>query len=631
MIAPVQPLPKGRHHPVWVPRTLDRDVDVVHVPREAQAQPVVLHTVEYLSRPKPIATTQQRRRPVYAAYKLSLFDIVACNRASDRNGATPRGTQCGTRYRMTDPLTSGAVSYAVNIAARASAFAAKKLANRRQLAVDPASVERRIISLARIKTLLSHSLAVDLGDIFIVPEVQSTHSDDEKPMRKHLRSLAEDLSYDGHYLFTGLAGQGKSVLLRWLAVQVWADHESDRLPVLIELRRLNTATNLEVLIRHELDLYGVPEDASVSSFLQDHNVVLMLDGFDEVDIDRREPLRTWMEKLLLRSPSICLIVSSRPELQIETTPAELKRFVLSPLKCGDLGRALDRVCRGSDSESIPRIKDALRHSMVSEILVNPMMLTLLVFKFRYSAEVPQLVTDFYEDLFELLVSRHDSMKGLRRERPAQVAHDQSVRLILEAACFDLRRESSSSAFRRSVLEEAFNRACMRVINENRGSDCLRDVCETTTLIVRDGDTYQFLHKSILEFFSARYVSRLREKARCRFYQVASGRLGHFLGELRFLRALDPVGYDEYCLLPRLDAALGGEAETREPSTLELAALVSIGEQDLVALDQALAAPSRYSAIGSDSVLEEMQEAQERCLRRLELAKQREAVIDSLPL
>jgi hypothetical protein len=84
-----------------------------------------------------------------------------------------------------------------------------------------------------------------------------------------------------------------------------------------------------------------------------------------------------------------------------------------------------------------------------------------------------------------------------------------------------------------------------------------DVVKITCLLVKDGSEYQFLHKSIQEYFAARYIRRLPEEKAQEFYQrilESPSRIAQLSHSIDFLYDIDSYRAYKYFALPSLTAA-----------------------------------------------------------------------------
>ena len=93
--------------------------------------------------------------------------------------------------------------------------------------------------------------------------------------------------------------------------------------------------------------------------------------------------------------------------------------------------------------------------------------------------------------------------------------------------------------------------------------CFSDITKITCLLVKDGIEYQFLHKSIQEYFSARFIRRLPEEKAQEFFRKileSPTRIEEFRRQLYFLYEIDSYRAYKYFALPSLDLAFSSDKE-----------------------------------------------------------------------
>jgi hypothetical protein len=85
-----------------------------------------------------------------------------------------------------------------------------------------------------------------------------------------------------------------------------------------------------------------------------------------------------------------------------------------------------------------------------------------------------------------------------------------------------------------------------------------DVTKITCLLVRDGSEYQFLHKSIQEYFSAGYIKRLPEDKAKDFYGrilISPHRITQLFQSILFLCDIDSYRAYKFFMLPGLSLSI----------------------------------------------------------------------------
>lgn len=213
----------------------------------------------------------------------------------------------------------------------------------------------------------------------------------------------------------GTAGQGKSILLRYLAGK---ELKTGKLiPIFIELRKISDKNDIEDLIINAIKELGIGVDSRDLEHIYSCNkFALLLDGFDEIPENKVKDTISYIENIISQHYSQLIIITSRPESDIQNVPL-LTVYKLSTLKPSDFQPMLNRFF-SDDPESVSDIISSIHKNKtgVAELITTPLLLTLLTITYKSCNRIPEQVHEFYDNLFSLLVNRHDSTKpGFRRE------------------------------------------------------------------------------------------------------------------------------------------------------------------------------------------------------------------------
>lgn len=440
-----------------------------------------------------------------------------------------------------EPATAFVLSVGSTLTAKGISWAAERLSESACAAFDPKQAERRLNQIRRVKTILHNESPIDLVDFYFVPSAIVPGR--KKP--KKLRALS-DLPKKHSYVVVGLAGQGKSLLLRFFAIQLLAE-STKTVPVFVELRRLNQLPDLRSAVLEEIESLGVSE-TNLERFLSEHDVVLLLDGFDETPEGSRHGLQVEIQRLLGRFDRLQVVMTSRPDNSAEFNPS-LHVVELQTVKPAEVPVLVRRLCVGDDADNAETIISALKGNVVEFLLTSPLMAALLVFRFRNDPTVPSTIVALYKGLFEFMFAHRDKWKSLKRERLSKCDLD-GIESVLNHASFILRCAADGNIFSRELITKAFSEAANAEDLGDSGYSILTDIQMISNLIVRDGQHYEYLHKTLLEFFSAQYIASRSAEARREFYDTCPPL--HWRMELTFLRRLDEVAYAKMVLLPRIE-------------------------------------------------------------------------------
>jgi predicted NACHT family NTPase len=309
-----------------------------------------------------------------------------------------------------------------------------------------------------------------------------------------LESLAE-LPENGKIVVQGTAGQGKSILLRYLTGTEL--RKSVRLPIFVELRKISDTKSLIDLILDNLNEMGLAINAEELPYLFDTGkCVLLLDAFDEIPEAKTTEVITLIEDLRNKHHNLFVLLSSRPGAGIQKV-SYMRVFDIAELQSDDFESLLCQLFPDS-RDNVEAILKAIENSetQIKELLTTPLLLTMLVFIYKSYNDIPKTLSEFYEKLFYILSSRHDATKpGFRREFATQLPESELAKLF-DAFCFFCMKAKKSSLKREEAIDlvcEAKQYAEKDDVNEQ---DFLKDITKVTCLLVEEGFEYHFIHKTI---------------------------------------------------------------------------------------------------------------------------------------
>ncbi|MDE0490562.1 NACHT domain-containing protein [Psychrobacter sp. A3] len=175
----------------------------------------------------------------------------------------------------------------------------------------------KIIKVTKVKTIYKGDDSIDLHEFYIPTRIESITTS-----IKFVTDIGEQ-----SMVLEGTVGQGKSIFMRYLTSQ--EAKKGQRIPLFYELRRLDdndTLTNaLSKQINNWINEFEVSDFDRVA---KTGDLVIFLDGFDEVPHDKVKNLLNEIEGWCERYPKMQIIISSRPEADIQRSNY-LKVFKLS--------------------------------------------------------------------------------------------------------------------------------------------------------------------------------------------------------------------------------------------------------------------------------------------------------------
>ena len=410
---------------------------------------------------------------------------------------------------------------------------------------------RKIKNVRMVKTIFQPEKAIDLARFYCPSKMKIGKE------RRTINDISE-LNSGGKVVVKGTVGQGKSIFFRYLASREMMKGES--IPIFVELRRVKRGENLIDHLIEEAQTLGLKElDKGTFEWLEEQGkVVLLLDGFDEVPEDMRIGLITEIERFVKKHDNMKVLVSSRPNSGIETSP--LFRVVEMGLLEGEEYKEVIKKMANDDKMAAEIIKGVEESKgNIRKLLTTPLMVALLMVHYRIEQTVPENSIAFYENLFGLLVRRHDKSKaGYVRPRKAGLG-DNVLEELFNGICF-LARKDQKGAFIFNDLV-GYAESTGKLLNiKCEGQSVIEDIIQITCLILEEAGECKFIHRSVQEYHAACFVKQQPDETARKFYENVQKLWREWEEELNFLQLKDKYRYLKLFFIPDMVSLMTGAWE-----------------------------------------------------------------------
>lgn len=300
------------------------------------------------------------------------------------------------------------------------------------------------------------------------------------------------------------AGMGKSTFSKFVVASLL--YKSQRIPLLFELRKINQALDLVENLAKELDFPGNKFDRGLFyKLLELGKFYVILDGFDEVDLDYQEALSNQIQELSLKGGDNILILTSRPQ---DTLPdivnSETFRFLpFNQLQAKSLLERYDTISGLDVGKNLFEQID----SVPTKFIESPLLVSLLYRTFGVNKSIADRICTFYDEIYHALYKGHDliNKNGYGREKKSNLDFE-DFRKLLRAMCYYmmLNRKTSFESWSEATMfiEKAI---VISSIEPSSPSKFLDDLLVSVPLMHRDGNEIKFFHKTLLEYFTAEYL------------------------------------------------------------------------------------------------------------------------------
>lgn len=365
-------------------------------------------------------------------------------------------------------------------------------------------VKENVERFSAVKTIISSSTPIAFSSLYVnlyLSRAGDNQRDDD---------FITKIETCRYVVFTATAGSGKSMLMRYLYLR-FLEVQTERLPIFVDLRELNdhpTASLTDHIRSKIADYIEDFSDSQLKYTFETGRAILFLDGFDEVDHDRRKEREIQINELAARFRDLWIFVSSRPA---DTFASWQKFHVYSvdPLSLQQVERLIYNIPYDEDAKSI--FKKKLSEGLFNthqQFLTNPLLAIMMLITLEQFAEVPAKIHLFYEYAFEALFGRHDATKaGFQRKRHTALPLDDFKRLFSYFCMITYARQIKSFSSEQSL--EFIQRAITASQIDVNKSLFRHDLVESTCMLILDGLDYTFSHRSFQEYFSAYFMSRVK--------------------------------------------------------------------------------------------------------------------------
>ena len=426
-----------------------------------------------------------------------------------------------------------------------------------------------------VKTIWQIDKEVNLNEFYYPTTIEIFR---KRVVLHNLDSFPEN----GKIVIQGTAGQGKSILMRYLTST--ALKEAKTFPIFAELRKISEKKDLIRIIQESLSDLGIKVDNDeLNSLLATGKCTLLLDAFDEIQEKFVTDVISTIESWCNSHYQLPIIISSRPNSEIQKV-AYFKVFNICPLQVSDYEPLLNKFfpSTGTENTVVNSIIKAIHNSetQISQVVTTPLLLTLLVIIYKSYNQIPNNLSEFYSKLFEILCFRHDATKpGFSREFLTGLTESELEKLF-DAFCFCCMKSQKNSLNRSDAItgiKEAISLTDLNSVNSDR---FLRDITKVTCLMIEEGFEYHFIHKSIREFHAAHFIKEHGNlELKKAFYEHVISNPFQYMQELNFLSSIDTFNYNKFFFIPHTKSVIEAyqfDVETKEFKT-DLLQLISSAE------------------------------------------------------
>lgn len=303
------------------------------------------------------------------------------------------------------------------------------------------------------------------------------------------------------------AGMGKSTITKKLfrsAVEAKAG-----IPILIELRQLNKANDILTEIKNQLSPIGKSfSENLILHILEEGGFIFIFDGYDEISNNDKDFVIKNLHDFIQKANNNYFLITSRPENSLSSF-GDFQKFRIEPLKKSESHNLIRRYDKYNHKPIAAKLIQALKKNKegsINEFLSNPLLVSLLFKSFDFKKDIPIKKTQFYRQVYDALFESHDLTKEgyLKRKKYSKLHIDDFERVLRYVGFFTF-KENKVEYEVSYILKIIENVQTYLPELSFKASDLLKDLLETVPLFKKEGLNVKWSHKSLQEYFAAKFL------------------------------------------------------------------------------------------------------------------------------
>ena len=358
----------------------------------------------------------------------------------------------------------------------------------------------------------------------------------------------------------GDAGSGKTMLSKYIFIKLIK--LGKYVPIYITLRDFNRQDQpfKEFMFKRIITDSIVPTERILKRHLVKGGYVFILDGFDEIALAKKQDAISDIEQFIDNFRDNYYIITSRPGGGSERLP-RFNDFKMVDLEPTEVPLFIDKMVFSFERRAA--IQDLIGHPRKNDLyqyLKRPLLLSMYILAIESHPEVPEKLSSFYWNVFDTLYARHDGItkNGFPRPKASGLFREDFVE-ILELFSYTTHFEQEFR-FTYELLEKRLLPIRDVIKKDFSIENLIYDLNTSISLLIQDGLEYEFPHRSMQEYFCAKFISGLETPDKIQFYKQYREHYDVILPSgiqnfWKLLRELDFAAFAEYYIIPELSAFL----------------------------------------------------------------------------
>lgn len=340
-----------------------------------------------------------------------------------------------------------------------------------------------------------------------------------------IETLLEDTD---NLLVTGGAGSGKTTLVQWIAMASMAAPEKspiteswqNRVPFIISLRRFvgKELPTPELFVQQvSSNLHGAMPAAWVHRVLASGRSTLLIDGLDEIPVNERAKVKTWLLDLVAVFPGNKVLITSRTTaITAEWDNAAIfRRAELLPMESNDMRSFISHWHSAALAAGGPNKRSVLREAQTSmlalirerpairSLCTSPLLCALIcALHLESGASLPNNRMDVYRTALEMLVVKRDNDRMIRPGDSNSIGNEERQTLLRKFALW--MHENGATEVAKSDFEQKVGQTLGGLYRIKSDTPTISSFLLERSGVLREPVTgfVDFVHRTFLEYLAA---------------------------------------------------------------------------------------------------------------------------------
>ena len=373
-------------------------------------------------------------------------------------------------------------------------------------------IERTYDKYSIINTIALHNTRLKLKDIYVAQTLVKEDINSNNEAKTKIDQLPIELIKQyKRILITDTAGMGKSTITRRMFVDLIDRSLGDvGIPIYIELNRLNKGHTIIKEIQEGLDSLSKKFDNKLLlKLIQTGGFIFFFDGYDEISImDRADVTKDIQSFISKAGKNNYFILTSRPEDEL-TSFGDFQSFKIKALTKKEAFELLGKYDMAPQKEMSKKLIGLLKsgdYSSIDEYLENPLLVSLLFAAYDHKQTIPLKKHLFYRQVYEAFFDTHDLSKGIDAHKKRSGLDIDDFSRVLKYVGYACLMKIGVKFDKETILKVIGKAKAFCANLKFKESDFFKDLQTSVPLFCKDGNEYKWVHKSLMEYFAARFIA-----------------------------------------------------------------------------------------------------------------------------